>query len=304
MSNSVQTSVAAIIPTYNRENTIIKCVESVLAQTLSVDEIFIIDDCSTDHTIDRLRSFRKKISILQTDKQSGAQKARNVGIRAAKSNWIAFLDSDDEWLPNKIEKQFSALKTVNFNPNTVIHGDSFRIKSNSTKKKYWQPIIIDGNNSYRQLLTNSGTLFPSLLTSKSALKNIGYLDEKIEAYQEWDTAIRLAKFCRFIHIQEPLFIYRTHEQTISKDSDKSIDGYQYVVNKHKQEIIYNCGVNVFNSHLYINAKLAMNSNQFDYAINILNSITPKNVKVKILLFLCKLRIKPLHFTKMRRFYHE
>jgi len=301
MTSSVLPTIAAIIPVYNRENTIIKCVESVLAQTHLVDEIIIIDDCSTDNTANQLKIFGDKINILHTMKQSGAQAARNIGIRSAKSNWIAFLDSDDEWLPNKIDKQISVLNSVKFNENTVVHGDCYISAGNNSNKKIWHPTVINGPNVYNQLLASTGTLFPSILASKVALEKIGLLDEKVESYQEWDTAIQLAKFCKFIHIKEPLFIYRIHEQTISKGSNKSVNGYQYIVNKHKQEILKNCGASVFNNHLYFNAKSAMNSKQFGTARNILKLIEPKNVKVTILQLLCRLKIRPLPFAKMRQF---
>ena len=121
MPNITNPSIAVIIPTYNRANTIVQCINSVLSQSYPVNEIIIVDDNSSDDTVQRLNIFKDEIVILHTKSRSGAQTARNIGIKSAKSNWISFLDSDDEWLPNKLEKQIFALKNVDYNPMTVVH---------------------------------------------------------------------------------------------------------------------------------------------------------------------------------------
>ncbi|NHZ86774.1 MAG: glycosyltransferase [Planctomycetia bacterium] len=298
MTNNIKPTVSVIIPTYNRANMIVPCIESVLAQSYPVNEIIIVDDHSTDDTIKQLNKFKDNIIILKTEKRSGAQAARNIGIKAAKSDWIAFLDSDDEWLPNKIEKQISALKNFDYNLWTVVHGNCYIKNINSDHKKQWQLENIDGENVYKKLLSKSGTLFPSILTSKQALEKINYLDENTPSYHEWDTAIRLAKYCRFIHIQEPLFIYNIHENSISKNSDIAIEGYQYIVNKHKDEIIELCGEKMLTNHLIINSMFAMNNNKNKLGRMILKQIPNKILKIYILQLFSYLRIKPIYFTKI------
>lgn len=298
MTNDTKPTVSVIIPTYNRANMLVPCVESVLAQSYPVNEIIIVDDHSTDDTIKQLNKFKDNIIILKTEKQSGAQTARNIGIKSAKSEWIAFLDSDDEWLPNKIEKQISALNNFNYDQWTVVHGDCYIKNINSDKKKHWQLESIDGENVYKKLLSKSGTLFPSILTSKQALEKINYLDENTPSYHEWDTAIRLAKHCRFIHIQEPLFIYNIHKNTISKNSDTSVEGYQYIINKFKDEINELCGEEVLTNHLIINSVFALNNNKNKLGREILKQIPNKILKIYILQLFSYLRIKPIYFTKI------
>src|SRR5574343_33824 len=100
--------VSIITPTYNSENYITRAISSTLEQTYSNFEHIIIDDCSTDNTWTILCEFSKKdsrIKILRNEKNLGASEARNNGIKIAKGNFIAFLDSDDAWLQNKLEKQ-------------------------------------------------------------------------------------------------------------------------------------------------------------------------------------------------------
>ncbi len=301
MTNNIKPTVSVIIPTYNRATMIVPCIESVLAQSYPVNEIIIVDDHSTDNTIKQLNQFKYNIIILKTKKQSGAQAARNIGIKAAKSEWIAFLDSDDEWLPNKMENQISALKRFNFDQWTVVHGDCYIKNINSNKKKHWQLDSIDGKNVYKQLLSKSGTLFPSILTSKQALEKINYLDENTPSYQEWDTAIRLAKYCKFIHIQEPLFIYNIHKNTISKNSDTSVGGYQYIINKFKDEINEFCGEEVFTDHLIVNSVLAFNNNRNKLGREILKQIPNKFLKKSNLQLFSYLRIKPKYFNNVLQF---
>ena len=295
-------SIAVIIPTYNRVNTIVACVESVLSQSYPVNEIIVVDDHSTDDTVKQLNKIKYDITILQTEKQSGAQTAINIGIKAAKSEWISFLDSDDQWLPNKIEKQIIALETAEYNPMTVVHGNCYLKKANSDKLKHWNLDKIDGANVYNQLLAKSDTFFPAILTSKRALTKINFLDEKAPSYHEWDTAIRLAKYCRFIHIHEPLFIYNIHQDTISKNSDDAVSGYQYIINKFKNEIKELCGDTVFTNHLIINSTLAFNNNKNELGRSLLKQV-PNNFLIKyILQLLSYLRIKPIYFLRIKPIY--
>jgi glycosyltransferase involved in cell wall biosynthesis len=294
-------TISVVIPTYNRANMIVGCVESVLAQSYPVNEIIVVNDSSTDNTMKQLNKFKDNIIILKTEKQSGAQTARNIGIKSAKSEWIAFLDSDDEWLENKLEKQVLALKTTNYDQWTVIHGNCYIKNINSDKNKHWQLDYIDGKNVYKQLLSKSGTLFPSILTSKKALEKINYLDEDTPSYHEWDTAIRLAKYCRFIHIQEPLFIYNIHKNTISKNSDISIDGYQYIINKYQNEINKVCGEEILTNHLIINSVMALNNNKNKLGRAILKQIPNNSLKKSILQLFSYLKIKPIYFNKIIQF---
>ena len=282
--------IAVIIPTYNRADTLKKCIDSVNNQTVQLNEIIVIDDSSTDNTQSVLKSY-DNITVSKTTKNSGAQVARNIGIKAAKSEWIAFLDSDDEWLPDKIEKQLSILKSVNHNPFTLVHGDCI-VRDKQGNMKNWHLNNIEGNDVYRQLLSESGTFFPAILTSKTALAKIGFLAEDIQAYQEWDTAIKLAKICSFYHIQEPLFIYNIKDDSISNNFDNDVKGYFQIVKKYESEIKNVCGQGIFDNHILKCANMAINSNNFEYSRELLSKIEKNNFKKIIALLLSYLHIKP------------
>jgi len=96
-------TVSVIIPTYNRAHTLGRAIDSVLHQTRPADEIIIVDDGSTDKTAALLENYTGLIHLEQTN--AGVSTARNTGIAQASSSWIAFLDSDDEWLPSKLQHQ-------------------------------------------------------------------------------------------------------------------------------------------------------------------------------------------------------
>jgi glycosyltransferase involved in cell wall biosynthesis len=104
--------VSAVIPTYNRSSQVCRAIDSVLAQTVRVEEIIVVDDGSTDGTADAVRDRYGCRVVLLEQENAGAAAARNRGIREARGEWIAFLDSDDVWMPTKIERQFEALAAL------------------------------------------------------------------------------------------------------------------------------------------------------------------------------------------------
>lgn len=100
--------ISAVIPAYNCQTYISRAIESILAQSRPVHEIIVVDDGSRDHTAERVRDYSERVRYIYQD-NAGASAARNRGIQAAEGEWIAFLDSDDEWLPDRLERQAEVL---------------------------------------------------------------------------------------------------------------------------------------------------------------------------------------------------
>ena len=247
----MQPLVSVVIPVRNRESLIEGSLQSVLSQTYPFLEVVIVDDFSNDNTISKIRNFNDpRIKLISLLCQSGAQKARNIGISHASGDWIAFHDSDDVWFSDKLEKQMRILEKFEFSKNIVVHGNCLVYDSRTGSR---QAIIVpktEGKNSHKLLLTRPSPFFPCMLTSKFALMEIGLLDEKVPSYQEWDTAINLSKKCTFIHLDDILFTYVQHNgPTISRSMFKDFLGYQYVIKKYQSEIIELCGITVFERHL-------------------------------------------------------
>lgn len=244
----------------------------------------MVDDCSSDKTVEIVWSYSDpRVRCIVLKKKSGAQAARNMGIFEAQGKWIAFQDSDDEWLPEKLETQIAALTEVNFNPTTVIHTDCYRHDHQTDNKTLWQLPLIEGPAVFSQLLTSAGPMFQSILTSKYALEKIGLLDESVPSFQEWDTSIQLARECNFIHIRKPLFIYHLHSgETISKNKKRELYGYQYIINKFRRDILLQCGSMVLNTHLTHNAFKALRWGYYADACEILTKTLGNSLRINIL----------------------
>ena len=133
--------ISIIIPTYNRAAFIKRAVKSGINQTYQNFEIIIIDDYSQDNTDEVIEKLKKKysqfrIEYLKNKNNRGAQHTRNKGIKKAKGEWIAFLDSDDEWLPNKLKRCIEFAKRVNV---SVVHSEGYnelpRSRANEVSKQ-------------------------------------------------------------------------------------------------------------------------------------------------------------------------
>jgi len=246
MNTNNENLISVVIPAYNRSKSISKCLDSIVGQTLLPLEIIVVDDCSTDDTVDLIDSHQSNlVRSIALEQNRGAQYARNIGIKAAKGDWIAFLDSDDEWLPRYLEKQLGLALKHNVN---IVYSGAY-VDDGKNKREYKMPDY--SKDSYRQLLENPGPMFQGLFVKKECLKKIDYLDEQVVAFQEWDTSIRLAENNSFIFNSEPLFIYNLHEdETISKNAKNGVLGYEYIVDKHKGSIISIAGINNYIQHLY------------------------------------------------------
>lgn len=232
--------VSVIIPTYNRSSTVSIAINSVLTQSFEDYEIIVVDDASTDNTAACVKELEKRDNRIQYYCQShneGAQAARNTGIRLSRGKWIAFLDSDDQWLPHSLAKRLEVARQCSTH---VVHSDCYVTCGNGDTKQLGVPALAGW--VYRDLLVRAGPMFQAFLVAKGALERIGYLDEQIVAYQEWDTAIRLARHYPFGFVQKPTFIYNCcGEDTISKNVMYDAIGYRQVVHKHIISILLRAG---------------------------------------------------------------
>jgi glycosyltransferase involved in cell wall biosynthesis len=243
-------TVSVVIPAKNRAKMIGKCLDSVLNQTVKADEIIVVDDNSTDNTKEIVQSYQQYgVKYIPLENKTGAQAARNLGIISATGDYIAFQDSDDEWFDYKLEEQTKLIKSYNSAKFLFIHGDAEDHDCKTGKRRERNVPELEGN-CYEKLLKSPGPLFPAILVDKKALLEIGLLDEKVPSWQEWDTAISLSKICEFKHVKKPLFTYNlNHGETISLNIKRDLDGYGYLINKYKNEILRTCGKKSLLQHL-------------------------------------------------------
>lgn len=222
------------------------------------EEILVVDDQSTDNTretVENIHHEKIQVRCISLGRKGGAQAARNEGIRQASRPWIAFNDSDDEWMPDKIAKQFGQLEASGFDAYTVVHGNCIAKDHQKNIETLWEFPVVEGLKPYHSLLKGPSPVFPNILTSKRALEDIGLLDETVPSYQEWDTALLLSKICTFIHIKEPLFTYHLHTgDTISKNKKGDVAGRHYILMKYRKDIIEHYGNQFFIDSLLDNVK--------------------------------------------------
>ena len=232
--------ITVVVPAYNRAATITDCVRSVQAQTYTKWELIVVDDGSADGTpqvVARLAQDDLRIRLIQQPRNGGAQAARNAGIRAGTGTWVAFLDSDDQYLPDSLERR---LNLANKKKVCVVHSECYIIDPDGTKKIYRVPPI--SGTAYPTLLSHEGPLFQGLLVAKDAIQRIELLDEQIIAFQEWDTSIRLARYYTFAFETAPTFIYDCrHADAMSKDLLRGGRGYEQVFRKHFFAILRHVG---------------------------------------------------------------
>lgn len=206
--------VSVVIPCYNGAIYIDDCIRSVLEQTYSNIEVIFIDCGSTDDSLKRIRGYPGNIKILCKNKCSLAS-ARNFGIEAAKGDYIAFLDVDDVWLPNKIEEQLNYFNTnIKFG---LVHCGCNIVDSNLNKKE----IINEGKEGdvFELLISLSKGVIKgggsSVVLKKEVVEKIGLFDEKLSYSADWDYWVRVAKYYEFGFCPKVLWSYRCHRNSLT-----------------------------------------------------------------------------------------
>jgi glycosyltransferase involved in cell wall biosynthesis len=223
--------ISVVIPTYNRANFLSSCLQSVLNQTVRVDEIIVVDDGSNDHTQDVLKEFNIKCLY---QKNSGVSKARNVGICAAKNDWIAFLDSDDVWHPTKIEEHL-AFHTQN---PTVLASYTDEIWVRNGKiiplKTHQQKEQPNFTNSLRVCKIGASTFF----SHQNIFKKVGYFDETLHVCEDYDLWLRILKHFPIYFINQRLTTKQAGHDNQLSFTTKLIDTYRIEALKKHLESSY------------------------------------------------------------------
>jgi glycosyltransferase involved in cell wall biosynthesis len=227
--------VSVIIPTYNRASLLERSIRSVLSQTFQNYEIIVVDDASVDNTDEVVSTFGDpRIRYLKHETNRGGSAARNTGIKAAKGKFIAFQDSDDEWLPDKLEKQVKIL--VHSPPIVgVVYTGFWRIQGDRKEYIPGPEIQVKEGNIYRELLRENFVTTQAVLVKKACLAKVGQFDETLPRLQDWELFLRIAKHFEFRYVPEPLVHSFFTEGSISSQPKALTMALEIILEKNLEE---------------------------------------------------------------------
>ena len=210
--------ISVVIPCYNREQYLGEALSSIRRQTRPVDEVIVVDDCSTDGSQSVARRFGAV--VLQTPNNSGPALARNIGAEAAKGDLIAWLDADDYWDPNHLEVVAGLLDTF---PDAAVAFSAVRLVGSRASEGPWRyPSSGKPESVFWDCL--KGTIVPGMspVTRREAYLGVGGSDPDIRVAPDFDLWLRLSRHHLFVNTQEVTSNYRWHGDQISSAPDAQL----------------------------------------------------------------------------------
>ena len=249
---------------YNSAEYIAETIKSVIAQTYKEWELIIIDDCSTDDTEKIVNTFLfdERIKLIKNKKNSGAAVSRNRGLQLAKGKWIAFLDSDDVWLPKKLEKQIDFMNNHGYKFSFT----DYRICLNGS----WNPFVYIGPNvvTRRKFFDYCFVFTSTVMYDRNFVGLIQIVDiKKNNDYAMW---LEISKKTPCYRLPECLSYYIKHDNSISSGSKFKLIKYHYIL--YKDALHLNCFVSVvltlnnlfWGVYKKIRYRVRTNKEPFDY----------------------------------------
>ena len=223
--------VSVIVPAFNAASYLPEAIESALNQSFLPREIIVVDDGSTDNTAELLDSYGDKIRYIHQENQ-GPAVARNRGIAEAKGRLIAFLDADDVWLPEKLQKQVEFL--ARNHTTGLVHTDYCFLHMETSN---WSPSPHGSKEfsgwCYPRFFDGNGVFMSTALVRRECLDAVGLFDEQIRSptVEDYDLWFRIARHFEFGFVAEPLALYRRHQANFSQHALPMMEGDLYVLLK-------------------------------------------------------------------------
>jgi glycosyltransferase involved in cell wall biosynthesis len=236
--------VSVVIPAYNRSGVLRQAIDSVLAQTHSDLEVIVVDDGSTDDTAALVAEYDDdRVRYVGHERNRGRSAARNTGIEASNGEYIAFLDSDDRWLPHKLERQLDRLSECSdewvgvycefLSPGPSRLGGAIEWLS---KHVFVNPAAREGGRELaREILTMTVLMGPgsTLLVKRSQLEGITF-DEQLTAHEDWDFVLQLLERGKIAHVEEPYVV--VPESGGDPPAEKLVESKQRFLDRHAGQI--------------------------------------------------------------------
>ena len=211
---------SVVIPTYNRRTFVVKAIDSVLNQTCTDYELIVVDDGSTDGTKQALERYGEKICFLRQD-NAGVSAARNAGIRQARGEWIAFLDSDDEWAPDYLATQMRHIWRYPQAVAHVVNADNLfpdgkvnnHFAGMGLLEEFRDTSCILLEKPFRCIVSHTHWFLQAVVVRRDVLLQVGLLDQELSIAEDMDLVGRLALRGPFTLCSETLVhIYRRQEE--------------------------------------------------------------------------------------------
>src|SRR4030066_1147661 len=222
--------VSIILPTYNCASFLPHSIGTILSQTYNSYEIIVIDDGSTDNTKEVLYPFIQRIKYIRLEQNKGLPTARNIGILSAQGKYIAFIDADDLWLPEKLQTDIEYFEThpeVSMVYSKHINIDEKGCVVNGSVKKQ-----LPSGNIFIQLFSEQNFIITSsVVVRKEIFETTGLFDEQLFNCQDWDMWLRIAFHFKVAGINKPLVKYRHNPHSLSKNRNNVLKYQKIIIDK-------------------------------------------------------------------------
>jgi glycosyltransferase involved in cell wall biosynthesis len=221
--------VSVVVPAYNAERTVAQAIQSVLGQTMQDLELLVVDDGSVDATAVIVGKQSDPRVRLISRENGGVAAARNTGIAEARGEWVAFLDADDVWLQDKLERQLRLMAAA---PGCrASEGSAYFVDSDLNPLGLHRCIPVDNPLLAFLCFKNLPNAASTWIVQRAALALIGGFDTTLERIEDWEFSIRVARYGSPICIAEPLSLYRVHEGNRSHDVAAHIGAGQTILDR-------------------------------------------------------------------------
>ena len=242
------TLVSIIIPAYNAERYIEETIKSALAQTHRNYEIIVVDDGSIDSTVKIVESFGNVIRLYKRE-NSGVSNARNFAVSVAKGQWIAFLDADDLWEPDKLDTQVRCIDDARWSHTNSLYigeGQNGCTSRSDLTRQY-------GGSIYEKLLTSNFITTSTVIMEKALFVEIGGFDESLVALEDWMVWIEASKISRVSYQSEILTKYRVYSGSTSRKAKYMLPLHINVVNRIFSDIPKNSSLYIYKREALLNS---------------------------------------------------
>lgn len=233
--------VSVVIPTYNRKHMLARCIDSVLAQTYRNLEIVIVDDCSTDGTMEFVESKYGAVEdvnivYVRNDENRGAGASRNIGVSYANGDYIAFHDSDDEWRNDKLEKQMTLFAECGQDTGAVYS----MFYMNGEDSIAFPPLDLDiakkSGHIFDMLLCHPLIGMITLVVKKDVFLETGGFNESLNSLEDYELTIRIAQKYNIMLVEETLAVAHESENSVGKRNRDKIVTQCYIMDLYREEL--------------------------------------------------------------------